>query len=196
MAQTETTKRFITLKKRVIHHLEQLKRALPPALDHAFDRYFEREVSRYLKIEAQLDRFQTLILKLGDEVQKAETLFALRQAAGRVSYVADRIDELEAALYRRSRRRGRLFNLGDFFKHFSQESRNGTADAKGEVHSLSEAYRILKLEEGCSLSEVTAAFRRLAKVYHPDARGGDRSDEQHLRRVVEAYQMIKEAHAE
>jgi DnaJ-class molecular chaperone len=48
------------------------------------------------------------------------------------------------------------------------------------------------VEEGTGMTEVTAAFRRYAKEYHPDARGGDRSTEAELRKVVEAYQMIKQ----
>jgi curved DNA-binding protein CbpA len=42
------------------------------------------------------------------------------------------------------------------------------------------------------MAKVTAAFRRLAKQLHPDARGGDRSQEPQLRKLVAAYQFIKD----
>jgi curved DNA-binding protein CbpA len=48
------------------------------------------------------------------------------------------------------------------------------------------------IEFGSSLSEVTAAFRQKAKVLHPDANNGDRSSEPELRRMLEAYQFLKE----
>lgn len=193
MEQTKATEQFLEKKAGLKRHLEKLSTALPPALEHAFDRYFETQVVTYLKIEAQLGRFEGLILKLGDQLAMADTMADLRQTAGRLAYVADRMDELEAVLYRRPKRRSRFsFNLSDFFNHF-QNNQDGSSPSQGEIHSLDEAYQILNLEEGCTLFEVMAAFRRLAKRYHPDARGGDRSDERHLRQVVEAYQIIRES---
>ncbi|HIE65291.1 MAG TPA: hypothetical protein EYG28_01550 [Nitrospiria bacterium] len=121
----------------------------------------------------------------------------LRQSAGRFDYLADLLDELEAVLYRRPRRRRRASSrLSDFFSRFSQKTGNGSSSSKGEISSLTEAYQALDLEEGVSMSRVTSVFRRLAKKYHPDAHGGDRSSESSLRRVVEAYQMIKGSHTE
>jgi len=36
------------------------------------------------------------------------------------------------------------------------------------------------------------AFRERVKKFHPDARKGDRSSEPQLRRILEAYQLLKE----
>jgi DnaJ-class molecular chaperone len=58
---------------------------------------------------------------------------------------------------------------------------------------MSEAYDILGLEDGASLLKVTRAFRQRAKDLHPDAREGDRSAEPELRRIIEAYQFLKES---
>ena len=193
MERTKTTEQFLKKKSGLKRYLEKLSTALPPAFDHAFDRYFEAQAGTYLKLEAKLVRFEGLILKLEDQIAEADTMADLRQTAGRLAYVADRIDEVEASLYKRSRRRNRfVFDLSDFFNS-SQKNRNGSSPSQGEVHSLDEAYQTLNIEEGATLSEVTAAFRRLAKQYHPDARGGDRSNERHLRRVLEAYQIVKES---
>jgi len=62
----------------------------------------------------------------------------------------------------------------------------------GEVNTAGEAYEALGLEFGSSMSDVTKAFRERAKKFHPDARKGDRSSEPQLRRILEAYQILKE----
>jgi curved DNA-binding protein CbpA len=51
---------------------------------------------------------------------------------------------------------------------------------------------VLGLEFGSSLATITAAFRRRAKMLHPDVRKGDRSSEPELRRIIEAYQYLKD----
>ena len=47
-------------------------------------------------------------------------------------------------------------------------------------------------EFGTPLADVTTSFRQRAKELHPDARNGDRSSEPELRRILEAYQFLKE----
>ncbi|MEO2055511.1 MAG: DnaJ domain-containing protein [Nitrospira sp.] len=184
-------------KKKLQDHLSRLNKSLQQSLSYAFDRYYETEVLTYLKIEEKIDRFETLFLKLSDQINEADNMALLRQSAGRFDYLADLLDELEAVLYRRPRRRRRASSrLSDFFSRFSQKTGNGSSSSKGEISSLTEAYQALDLEEGVSMSRVTSVFRRLAKKYHPDAHGGDRSSESSLRRVVEAYQMIKGSHTE
>ena len=170
-----------------------MRAALPEAFDHAFDRYFNGGDLALLKVEEKLIRFESLISKLDNELDQSNSMAILRQVAGRVNYIADQVDALESLIYKRASRRSRFgFNLSDFFKYASQERKNGSSVSWKEITSISEAYEALELEEGCHLSEVTASFRRFAKKYHPDARGGDRSNEKQLRRVVEAYQIIRE----
>ncbi len=191
MGQEEAVKQFLEQKRRLKRHLTKMRSALPEAFDVAFDRYYETEALNYLKIEEKLFRFGSLIAKLEDEVDVSEGPSQLRQVAGRVNYIADQLDAVEATLYRRSRRRRRSpFSFSNFFSGATGQNPNGSASWT-EVSTLTEAYQILDLEQGCSLAEVITAFRRLAKKYHPDARGGDRTDEKQLRRVVEAYQVIK-----
>jgi curved DNA-binding protein CbpA len=48
------------------------------------------------------------------------------------------------------------------------------------------------VEFGSSLTDVTTAFRQKAKLLHPDANHGDRSSEPELRRMLDAYQFLKE----
>ncbi|MFQ5542715.1 MAG: DnaJ domain-containing protein [Nitrospiria bacterium] len=184
-------KRFIDQKEKLKRHLVQLAKALPEDLDLAFDRYFETHILSYLRIEEKLNHIETLLLKFDQEIEACESMGILRQLIGRVDFVADRLDELEAMIYRRSRRRSRYnFQFSNFFKRFNQQNGNGSA-SKGEIHSLPDAYRVLNLEEGSSLTDATTSFRELAKKHHPDTRGGDKNDDLELRRVVESYKMIK-----
>jgi len=180
-------------KRQLKQHLFTLKATLPLSLSDAFDRYFENQPLAYLKIEERLEHLNALFEVLEKQIYAADCRNTLSQVGGRISFVADRLDEIEAELYRRPRRRRqRAFNLSDFFNDFANQNKNGASSGNQEIKTLSEAYQVLGLEEGCSLPELLVAFRRLAKKHHPDARGGDRSKEKEFRRVLEAYQIIKE----
>ncbi|NKE69734.1 DnaJ domain-containing protein [Candidatus Manganitrophus noduliformans] len=182
-------------KGRLKRRLVELNETIEIDLAFAVDRYDDARGHSFFTLEERLQDYQILFQKILDQVDEATTLADLDRTAGRVSYVEDRLDELESQLYNRPRRkRRRPFNLADFFSQFSQ---NGSETAShGEISSLTQAYQILGVEEGTGMTEVTAAFRRYAKEYHPDARGGDRSTEAELRKVVEAYQMIKQHFAD
>jgi hypothetical protein len=52
----------------------------------------------------------------------------------------------------------------------------------GEDH-----YSVLGVDSTCSPEEVKAAYRRLAKRYHPDLRPGDKHAEETFKRISEAY---------
>lgn len=160
-------------------------------LSFVFERFFDTRAYTYATFEEELINFESLFTKIEEQVDDAIDLSELTRSAERLAYVEDCLDELESRLYSRSRRRRRNgFSFADFFRQYSQ--RSGTVSASEEVSSVSEAYRILSLQEGSGIVEVTAAFRRYAKAYHPDARGGDRSGESQLRKVVEAYQLLKQ----
>lgn len=51
----------------------------------------------------------------------------------------------------------------------------------------------LGLDEGASRQEVRAKFKDLAKRFHPDLNGGDRSREEKLRNIIDAYNYLKSA---
>lgn len=185
-------------KTRLKRRIAELNETIEIDLAFAADRVDDPRAFSFFTIEEKLQDFQELFYKILDQIDEATTLADLDRTVGRISYVEDRLDEAESQLYNRPRRRRRRpFNLGDFFSQFSQQNgSDGGGASRGEISSLTEAYKILGIEEGTGLTDVTAAFRRYAKEYHPDARGGDRSAESELRRVVEAYQMIKQHLAE
>jgi DnaJ-like protein len=53
------------------------------------------------------------------------------------------------------------------------------------------ALHALGLEEGAGRSEIKARFKELVKRHHPDANGGDRTSEDKLRAIIEAYNYLK-----
>jgi hypothetical protein len=55
------------------------------------------------------------------------------------------------------------------------------------------AFETLGLEEGADAAAVKTAYKNLVKQVHPDANGGDRSYEDRLREVINAYNTLKAA---
>ena len=47
------------------------------------------------------------------------------------------------------------------------------------------------LEVGATPVEIKASFKVLVKRHHPDANGGDRSTEDRLREIIQAYNYLK-----
>jgi DnaJ-class molecular chaperone len=55
------------------------------------------------------------------------------------------------------------------------------------------AYETLGIEPGASGEAVKARYKHLVKQLHPDANGGDRSLEDRLREIINAYNTLKNA---
>lgn len=196
MQNADAAKKLSERKRQLQRHIIELKETLQIDLAFAFERYYEARAYTYFDIEEKVQVFEELFLKLEGQIDDVDNLSDLTRTAERVAYVEDCLDELEAALYNRARRRRRRpFSFADFFSQYSRQNGEEAA-SRGEISSVAQAYEILGVEEGTNMTGVTAAFRRYAKEYHPDARGGDRSSESQLRRVVEAYQLIKQHLAE
>ncbi len=53
------------------------------------------------------------------------------------------------------------------------------------------ALETLGLEGGASANDIKGKYKRLVKLHHPDANGGDRSSEDRLRSVIDAYNYLK-----
>ncbi len=50
-----------------------------------------------------------------------------------------------------------------------------------------EAFATLNLKPGCSLKDIKRRHKELAKIYHPDIRGGDKQSEEILKTINQAY---------
>ncbi|MCR4282659.1 MAG: J domain-containing protein [Bauldia sp.] len=55
------------------------------------------------------------------------------------------------------------------------------------------SFAVLDLEGGEDGSEIKARYKTLVKRFHPDANGGDRSSEDRLRQIIQAYHYLKAA---
>src|SRR5262245_48015953 len=53
------------------------------------------------------------------------------------------------------------------------------------------AFDVLGLETDASPADIKARFKMLVKRHHPDANGGDRSNEERLREIIQAYNYLK-----
>jgi hypothetical protein len=173
-----------SLKKRVA----ELRGKIEQGLEEGFEKLLLQNMDIYFRLEEKCEEIDQVLCNLPGEIEETIEPASFQRLGERLDYLEDIFEEVAGeALERTQRRRRRRFNFADFFR-YSQ----GEQIAPGEISSSSEAYQILGLEAGCSMAKVTAAFRRLAKELHPDARGGDRSREPQLRKLVAAYQFIKD----
>lgn len=56
--------------------------------------------------------------------------------------------------------------------------------------ALIAAVKILETEFPPELKAVRASYKRLAKMYHPDSNGGDKTAEERFKDITEAYRLI------
>ncbi len=55
------------------------------------------------------------------------------------------------------------------------------------------ALEVMGLEMSAGAAEIKARYKALVKLHHPDANGGDRSSEDRLRSVIQAYNSLRQA---
>jgi DnaJ domain len=85
----------------------------------------------------------------------------------------------------------------DPFGIFGGGERRGPANSQPERRPLKNVERrsfaALDLEGWEDASEIKARYKILVKRLHPDANGGDRSSEDRLRQIIQAYHYLKSA---
>jgi DnaJ domain len=59
------------------------------------------------------------------------------------------------------------------------------------LNAQRQALDVLGLEADAKRADIKAKFKVLVKRHHPDANGGDRSSEERLRAIIEAYNYLK-----
>ncbi|NXG63945.1 DJC28 protein, partial [Hemiprocne comata] len=74
-------------------------------------------------------------------------------------------------------------------KSFPYICGNRTLSGYKPKRNVKESYKILKLEEDCSLDDVRNSYRSLAKKYHPDS-GSATADSEAFMKVEEAYRVV------
>jgi hypothetical protein len=81
------------------------------------------------------------------------------------------------------------------FREFGGGPGTGTDAARSEARTIRNAERkaldALGLDVDASPQDVKTRFKSLVKRHHPDANGGDRSSEDKLREIIQAYKYLK-----
>lgn len=173
--------------------IESLKNKTEDSVEFAIDHMMLDRVDSYFKVEegfAEIDRALCLI---GDELLQIDDLSGAMRLQSRLEFLEDRFEDLDSEVRERPRRRRRKIDFTAFFKAAGGGSGGREfSESRGEINSTSEAFQALGLEHGTPMSAVTRAFRQRAKTLHPDVRKGDRASEPELRRIIEAYQYLRE----
>jgi curved DNA-binding protein CbpA len=83
----------------------------------------------------------------------------------------------------------------DTYGFFDESGPNGpAAPARRAPRTLErQALDTLGLEETASLNQIKSRYKELVKRHHPDANGGDRSAEERLRKVIQAYDYLRKS---
>jgi len=175
----------------MLRRIADLKVKSEDSLDVAMDTMMQDRVDSYFRIEQGFAEIEHSLQTIEADLSLVGDISTAQRLEARLEFLEDRYDELDSEVRERPRRRRRRINLSDFFK--AAGGGGGAAPGQpGEVNTAGEAYDALGLEFGSSMSAVTRAFRERVKKFHPDARKGDRSSEPQLRRILEAYQLLKE----
>ncbi len=187
---TDRQKQIETRKQRIRRHLARLIRTVQEDMNVCLEKQEEMAPETFFHLDEQFQKIESLFDAISSQIDGVSTLIETSRCAERMAFVEDRLDEMEAALYGRPRRRRRS---GPDFARLFGFTQNGRAEAATEDRpsSLAAAYKLLGLEAESDSMSVTRAFRRFVKECHPDTRGGDRSGEGELRRALAAYQMIR-----
>jgi len=169
--------------------IEELRGKTEDSLSFAIDHMMQDRVDTYFKVEEGLEEIDRTLGLIEEELELICDLSGASRLDSRLEFVEDRFEEFDSEIRQRPRRRRRRINFADFFK---AAGGGGASASRGDIANPFDAFAALGLEDGSSMAAVTRAFRQRAKALHPDARDGDRSSEPELRRIIEAYQYLKE----
>ncbi|HEX5646801.1 MAG TPA: DnaJ domain-containing protein [Nitrospira sp.] len=186
-----STSKFIKFRQGMQKRIGALRDRTEESLDVAVDTMMEERVDGFFRVEQGLEEIIRSLIEIEEELEAIRDLSGAMRLESRLEFVEDRWDEFDSEIRERPRRRRRKINLADMLKAASGGSGALSENPNG-VNNALDAYAVMGVEFGSSLADVTAAFRIKAKQLHPDANNGDRSSEPELRRMLEAYQFLKE----
>ncbi len=183
--------KFIKFRNGMQKRIGSLRSKTEDSMDVAVDSMMQERVDSFFRVEQGLDEIVKSLLQIEEELDQICDLSGAMRLESRLEFVEDRWDDLDSEIRERPRRRRRRISLADMLKAASGGGGDLSQSSSG-INNAVDAYAIMGVEFGSSLADVTAAFRHKAKLLHPDANNGDRSSEPELRRMLEAYQFLKE----
>jgi len=186
-----STSKYMKFRQGMQNRIGSLRSKAEESLDAAVDTMMEERVDGFFQVEQGLEEIIRSLVEIEEELAVIRDLSGAMRLESRLEFVEDRWDEFDSEIRERPRRRRRKINLADMLKAASGGG-GALSDNPNSINNAVDAYGVMGVEFGSSLADVTAAFRIKAKQLHPDANNGDRSSEPELRRMLEAYQFLKE----
>jgi DnaJ domain len=183
--------KFIKFRNGMQRRIASLRVKTDDSLELAVDTMMQERVDSFFRVEQGLEEIVKSLVLIEEELEQVRDLSGAMRLESRLEFVEDRWDDFDSEIRERPRRRRRKINLADMLKAASGGGGDLSQGATS-VNNAVDAYAIMGLEFGSSLADVTTAFRQKAKQLHPDANNGDRSSEPELRRMLEAYQFLRE----
>ncbi len=171
--------------------LESLQNKTEASLDFAIDHLMQERTDTYFKVEQGLTEIERALHLIAEEVPNINDLSGATRLESRLEFLEDRFEELDSEARERPRRRRRKIDFMSFFRTATGGG-GDPSSPQGEIGNTFDAFKVLGLEQGSTMAAVTRAFRQRAKALHPDVRKGDRTSEPELRRIIEAYQYLRE----
>jgi hypothetical protein len=186
-----STSKFMKFRSGMQKRIGSLRSKTEDSMDVAVDTMMQERVDSYFRVEEGLEEIVKSLSQIEEELEQVRDLSGAMRLESRLEFVEDRWDDLDSEIRERPRRRRRKISLADMLKAASGGG-GDLSQSSGSVNNAVDAYAIMGVEFGSSLADVTAAFRQKAKLLHPDANNGDRRMEPELRRMLDAYQFLKE----
>lgn len=185
-----STAKFLKFRTGMQKRIGSLRAKTEESLDLAVESMMEERVDGFFQVEHGLEEVIKSLIEIEEELEVIRDLSGAMRLESRLEFVEDRWDEFDSEIRERPRRRRKRVSLADMLKAAS--GAGSLSENPTGVNNAVDAYAIMGVEFGSSLADVTASFRVKAKQLHPDANNGDRSSEPELRRMLEAYQFLKE----
>lgn len=186
-----STSKYIKFRTGMQQRIGSLRSKTEDSLEIAVDTMMEERVDSFFRVEQGLEEVIKSLIEIEEELGVVRDLSGAMRLESRLEFIEDRWDEFDSEIRERPRRRRKKISLADMLKAAGGGG-GPLSDNPYGVNNAVDAYAIMGVEFGSSLPDVTAAFRIKAKQLHPDANNGDRSSEPELRRMLEAYQFLKE----
>ncbi|HRI39780.1 MAG TPA: J domain-containing protein [Nitrospira sp.] len=185
-----STAKFLKFRTGMQKRIGSLRAKTEESMDMAVETMMEERVDGFFQVEHGLEEVIRSLIEIEEELEVIRDLSGAMRLESRLEFVEDRWDEFDSEIRERPRRRRKRVSLADMLKAAS--GAGSLSENPTGVNNAVDAYAIMGVEFGSSLADVTASFRVKAKQLHPDANNGDRSSEPELRRMLEAYQFLKE----